>query len=172
MTIKSKYNKVAEEIKATREELDQRQQLLMQYDREINQKIMDYQADKHAEIRRQVEQSIDFALRSLPWYRRLSLQAVVNKTNRYFEAIKDVVMAKSVQAMAEEMKKNGVDLYGDADPKVDVENLPKEAQDGLNALADRVDQQAVNALENRGTYPGAKVYAPEFNAFTAEDERD
>lgn len=134
MTLKSKYNKVAEEIKQTREELDQRQQLLMQYDREINQKIMDYQADKHAEIRRQVEQSIDFALRSLPWYRRLSLQAVVNKSNQYFEAIKDVVMAKSVQAMAEEMKKNGVDLYGDDEAKAP-EHQPNELSEAQSKRA-------------------------------------
>jgi hypothetical protein len=117
-------------IKQQHEELNQRQHMLNQMDVELQQKALEIQRAQHAEIRRQYEQSIDFAIRTVPfWFHFLPLSFLFKRANTFFELLKSQVLLKSVQAMAEELKQDGIDLMAENDADI------KEVQEKISAGA-------------------------------------
>ena len=51
---------------------------------------MKFEAEKHSDIRHQVNQCVDFAIRSLPWWKR-STRTVVDRASEYLLTIKHEV---------------------------------------------------------------------------------
>lgn len=62
----------------------------------------------HLELRRTVEQTVDFALRSLPWWNR-SLPAVMKRAAKMDQAIKAETLRLVALFEAENLTKDGTD---------------------------------------------------------------
>lgn len=75
---------------------------------QLEMEKMQYEASKYADIRHQVNQCVDFALKSLPWWNR-SPKAVVDKASEFLltikkETAKHVAMEMMAQRITEETK--------------------------------------------------------------------
>lgn len=100
----------AETIKRENEIIANQQKELQLRQQKLEMERVQYQQAKNADIHHQVNQCVDFAIRSLPWW-KLSTKNVIKLANEYFFAIRhevakhvalDMLANKTVEESLEE----------------------------------------------------------------------
>lgn len=79
-----KNQKLIEENNAVLKEISVKNERLMQLNSKLTQEVNQYRLAEHRRV--QTQQCVDFAIRSLPWWKR-SMKAVKLITNQYFAFI-------------------------------------------------------------------------------------
>jgi hypothetical protein len=89
------------------ETIRQQNEILANQTKDLQMKAQQFEASRNADIRHQVNQCVDFALKSLPWWNR-SPKAVVDRASTLLltikhEAAKHVAMEIMAQRIQEEV---------------------------------------------------------------------
>ncbi len=102
---------------------------------------MKFEAEKHADIRHQVNQCVDFAIRSLPWWKR-STRTVVDRASEYLLTIKHEVgkhVAMDVLTQRLEDEKQAEEQA--QDEKIIAAGIPKEDHPAFAEEGAELEQQ-------------------------------